>query len=711
MEDVFRVRLGRAIEAGFVTLGKFDGARASIAFASGSCGQVLVYDPHETKDISQCEVRAFHFNRQVCALASGRLKPTADHDILLVGLPCALLAYDIESNADVFYKEVNDGVNCVAIGQLKGVGVPLAFVGGNCSVFGFTAGGSEEFWTVAGDNVYALTTRPSDQSLIFGSDDYDIKVVQADEAIVEVTEADKISHLVAFDQAFGFGLTNGTIGVYHGAKRQWRVKSRHKLTALCSFYHFVHEWTLLAGWSNGSVTLRSATTGAAIFRDSMGAHKVSAILVGDLRSSGSADKQLIVASASGELRGYSATTQQMQQQQQHDDDDGNSAELAALYTQLHARKKELTHELHRLEIDKSTSAASTESIPAGTRVSVDMRVHEDGYHEMVCDTNSDAVIVCVVILDTEGGLFEDESLVVFPSQPSSQLRVSFCPKKNVACVCQVQAHVGSRASSQCLHVFDLEFAVPTFCTLVRQAPPAEQQPLSYVQFKVPVELSALVSWISMSFINMGSNPKADSPIQVFYASSSTELWIEAGAVPGHSSCCDVKILTDSMSLAAEVVQDMVTTLQISELASVCEFPVELGSLEEILERVDEYNTLRIKLTADMADATHTVKTLVVKIEDARLLSDMTLLKRHLLELFHLNTQLIAEYQKRANNHHALMAALKEVNQIIQKAANLRAGPFKATLVADCRKAIKTNAFRALYHIICQGRSVSHPSRL
>lgn len=41
------------------------------------------------------------------------------------------------------------------------------------------------------------------------------------------------------------------------------------------------------------------------------------------------------------------------------------------------------------------------------------------------------------------------------------------------------------------------------------------------------------------------------------------------------------------------------------------------------------------------------------------------------ELFAINNELIGEYTKRARNHEELLAALKEVNQMIQKAAKMR----------------------------------------
>jgi len=64
--------------------------------------------------------------------------------------------------------------------------------------------------------------------------------------------------------------------------------------------------------------------------------------------------------------------------------------------------------------------------------------------------------------------------------------------------------------------------------------------------------------------------------------------------------------------------------------------------------------------------------------------------------------LIGEYNKRALNHQALLASLKEVSIMIQKAARLRMGSPKSNVIAACRKAIKANLIQELFRIISLG---------
>jgi Bardet-Biedl syndrome 2 protein len=65
------------------------------------------------------ELIHLNIGQRVTALAAGRLDPApGGRDCLLVGTPTNLLAYDVEENADLFHKDVQDGVNAVSFLQL-----------------------------------------------------------------------------------------------------------------------------------------------------------------------------------------------------------------------------------------------------------------------------------------------------------------------------------------------------------------------------------------------------------------------------------------------------------------------------------------------------------------------------------------------------------------------------------------------------------------
>ena len=72
------------------------------------------------------------------------------------------------------------------------------------------------------------------------------------------------------------------------------------------------------------------------------------------------------------------------------------------------------------------------------------------------------------------------------------------------------------------------------------------------------------------------------------------------------------------------------------------------------------------------------------------------------DIYTLNGELVREYVKRANNHEALLAALKDVNHMIQKASNLRVGASRKRVVSESRAAVKANNIQTLFQVIATG---------
>lgn len=84
------------------------------------------------------------------------------------------------------------------------------------------------------------------------------------------------------------------------------------------------------------------------------------------------------------------------------------------------------------------------------------------------------------------------------------------------------------------------------------------------------------------------------------------------------------------------------------------------------------------------------------------MADMPSMRRAYTELYTYNNQLISGYNIRASNHENLLSALKEVNLMIQRAANLRVGAPKTAVVSECRAAVKANNMSELLRIVKTG---------
>ena len=353
------------------------------------------------------------------------------------------------------------------------------------------------------------------------------------------------------------------------------------------------------------------------------------------------------------------------------------------------------------------------------------------YRYLTLESSNETLIKAAVVFADR--LFDGgESVAVHERTPGASLRVPLRPPKDVAaellvkvcawrartCTPRMHAHVhpadlcmyellvkalaGSRGSST-FHVFELSYTLPKFAMHVAVDPASAKPPAAGVQFALPGAATQLRQWVASTFNTRSpadAEPPAGGTVEYAFVSlrGGQPLWLRLSSEAGGT----MRVLTEDMELAGEVLQDLCAHLGVTELESEAEFPQEFEEFRAVLLRVDEYNATRLKLTAEMADASNTAKTLVIRAEDARILGDIKAMRAAYAELYSLNAELIGEYTKRSNNHEQLLAALKDVNHMIQKTARLRVGAAKARIVAACRQAIKANSIHSLFKIMKSG---------
>lgn len=287
MLPAFKFHLNNQILPRLATIGEYDGKHPCLTCGTNG-GKVVIHNPHENDQEGAAAVRYLNINRKITSLCSGKYKEE-EGDILLVGTQANLLAYDVEKNKDIFYKDVPDGVNTIAFGRVAPFPEPMAVVGGNCSVQGFDYEGNETFWTVAGDNVnsvvFADATGDGVENLIFGSDDYEIKVLHQEENVYETTETGKIVDLTPIQKnLYGYALQNGTVGVYKGGHRVWRVKSKNKPVSIHAMdLDGDGETEVLIGWDNGKFEVRRNENGQVVYKDMMSSSVAAIQLVREKR--------------------------------------------------------------------------------------------------------------------------------------------------------------------------------------------------------------------------------------------------------------------------------------------------------------------------------------------------------------------------------------------------------------------------------------------
>ncbi|XP_071957615.1 BBSome complex member BBS2-like [Antedon mediterranea] len=715
---IFTLRLNNNINPRMVTIGKYDGEHPNLTAAT-MAGKVFIHNPHSrstsggrSMEINiNSDISMLNINQKVSSLASGALDAIGVHDHLVVGTPTNILAYDVQNNTDLFYKDAPDGVNDIVIGKLGSIEAPLAIAGGNCALQGYDIDGNDLFWTVTGDNVcsLALTDFNDDgkDELIVGSEDYDIRVFQEDEIIAEMTETEAITGLCPMKHGkFGYALANGTVGVYDKSSRFWRIKSKNQAVSIISFdlnNDGVAE--MITGWSNGKVDARNDRTGEVVFKDNFPA-SLAGIVTGDYRMDG--NTELICCSVEGEVRGYLPASKEVQSNMM----DVNIEQEAI--RDLSQRKQHLLLELKNYEANTQAAREERPSglgdldkaqmgiIPAGTQLQTTLAVNPgiDGkppHVELNVSTTNDTIIKSVLIFAE--GIFEGESHVVHPSMAnlSQCIKVPIIPPKDIPVDLHIKALVGHKASTQ-FHVFELSRQLPRF-SMYMMCRVKQDEPKSSVTLTINERTQRFVMFLNQNFL-LESDLPSENVLDVQFMS------LRGAGVLGlkMEQNGQLTIKTDDMDFAGDLIQALAVFLGLEDLQSTADFPMHMEDLKNVLMKVDEFHAVRQKLTAEMADHSNLIRSLVVRAEDARLMGDMRNMRKGYMELFDLNKDLVNGYKIRCNNHTELLNCLKLVNQTIQKAGQLRVGKHKTQVITACRQAIKTNNINSLFKIIKTGSS-------
>jgi len=87
-----------------------------------------------------------------------------------------------------------------------------------------------------------------------------------------------------------------------------------------------------------------------------------------------------------------------------------------------------------------------------------------------------------------------------------------------------------------------------------------------------------------------------------------------------------------------------------------------------------------RLQAEAAGAATLLKSIVIRLEDARILENIDDMRKKLMQLKNINGDLIREHEIRLNSHRELAASLKELNIGVQRAARLRGNVFVEPLL-------------------------------
>ncbi|XP_059988146.1 Bardet-Biedl syndrome 2 protein isoform X5 [Lagenorhynchus albirostris] len=651
---VFTLKLRHKISPRMVAVGRYDGTHPCLAAAT-QAGKVFIHNPHtRSQHFSasrvfqsplESDVSLLNINQAVSCLTAGVLNPELGYDALLVGTQTNLLAYDVYNNSDLFYREATDGANAIVLGTLGDISSPLAIIGGNCALQGFDHEGNDLFWTVTGDNVHSLALCD------FDGDGKKELLVGSEDFDIRVFKEDEI---VA------------------------EMTETEIITSLCPMYGSRFGYAL----SNGTVgvydktarywRIKSKNHAMSIHAFDLNSDGVCELITGwsngkvDARSDRTGEVifkdnfssavagvvegdyrmdghiQLICCSVDGEIRGYLPDTAEMR---------GNLMDTSVeqdLIRELSQKKQNLLLELRNYEDNAKAELSSP--------------LNEADGHRGIIPANTKLHTALSVNLGSEAQAAHAELCISTSNDTIIRAVLIFAEGIFLG-----ESHVVHPS----IHNLSSSIRIPI-------TPPKD----------VPVDLHL------KTFVGYRSSPDSASEPLSYVNFIITER------------AQRITINTDDIDLAGDIIQSMASFFAIEDLQVEADFPVYFEELRKVLVKVDEYHSVHQKLSADMADNSNLIRSLLVRAEDARLMRDMRTMKNRYMELYDLNKDLLNGYKIRSNNHTELLGSLKAVNQAIQRAGRLRVGKPKNQVITACRDAIRSNNINTLFRIMRVGTASS-----
>ncbi|KAF6773046.1 hypothetical protein AHF37_07774 [Paragonimus kellicotti] len=159
---LFETQLPYHIAPTLVTVGKYNGREANLTFITPN-GKIVIQTGCQisTDGVDHPQFRRLTVPHAITSLTAGHIDDRdGNRDILFYGSKTGVVAYDPESNVDLFHKELPNGANYLTILPSSGVRDQCGFIviGGDCSIVALNRNGAEVFWTATGDSISALTS-------------------------------------------------------------------------------------------------------------------------------------------------------------------------------------------------------------------------------------------------------------------------------------------------------------------------------------------------------------------------------------------------------------------------------------------------------------------------------------------------------------------------------------------------------------------------
>lgn len=464
---------------------------------------------------------------------------------------------------------------------------------------------------------------------------------------------------------------------------------------------------LVIGWSDGTVEVRSDRLdggGEIIAKDKLST-SIAGLVVADYRMDGT--NVLLAVSVKGEVRGYlplgvklptpsptpAATVVEERTSTQSKSD---IAHLKTKLEELERQKRDLIAELEAFN-QKTDGSSSSAVVVQDPELEIEMNLLSSDHilpvaHLQVTFTLGIDAAIAMVVMQADA-LFEEEMFVAYEDKdsPSRSIEVAVLPPNNTPYKVACKVSFGPPGANL-LQIHELILEIPAFsmfqaCDSVCGEEECVRLPLNGKAFQPQFN-----EWLELNFLAPQPVLSSDGVVNIRSLRDDTSATVKLLET-------EIVVCTQSMQLAGDLVQSFLQFFKVNELNSVAAFPTEIGGFRTILSQINDLQSVRLKLSADLAEKSNLSKGYLFQAEDARLLRDHGAMKTSYRALFSLNRDMMAQYRIRCTNHKELLEMLKSVNQFIQCASRLRAGKAKAAVVHGCRQALQANNVERIVKVV------------
>ena len=132
-----------------------------------------------------------------------------------------------------------------------------------------------------------------------------------------------------------------------------------------------------------------------------------------------------------------------------------------------------------------------------------------------------------------------------------------------------------------------------------------------------------IKWIEQCFIveaKLLESLEKKEKLDLSFVNLNTGVGLEIHLYSIENGKCILK--TDSMEIAGDIIQDLLSFLNMQDLDSLADFPVEMENFTEVLKKIKDCQSAKNHIVADIAEKVNSVKSFVVRAEDSRIIKKM-----------------------------------------------------------------------------------------